>query len=48
MTAQAVPRIRLWVIWVVGLAAYIVGVMQQAAEGVRVPPLREVLARRRR
>ena len=27
MTAPAVPRIRLWVIWVVGLAAYMVGVI---------------------
>jgi len=34
MTAQAVPRIRLWVIWVVGLAAYMVGVMQRTSFGV--------------
>lgn len=34
MTAPAVPRIRLWVIWVVGLAAYMVGVMQRTSFGI--------------
>ena len=34
MTAPAVSRIRLWVIWAVGLAAYIVGVMQRTSFGI--------------
>jgi MFS family permease len=34
MTVQAVPRLRLWVIWAVGLAAYMVGVMQRTSFGI--------------
>lgn len=68
MSQPSVSRSRLWTIWVVGLAASVVGVMHRTsfgiaglvpvarrrprrelgAEGVRIPPLREVLARRRR
>ena len=34
MSVQAVPRTRVWVIWVVGLAAYMVGVMQRTSFGI--------------
>ena len=34
MTVPAVSRSRLWVIWAVGLAAYMVGVMQRTSFGI--------------
>ena len=34
MTVHVVSRGRLWVIWAVGLAAYMVGVMQRTSFGV--------------
>jgi MFS family permease len=34
MSVEAVPRTRMWVIWAVGLAAYMVGVMQRTSFGI--------------